>query len=71
MELSALTQEPLPQYLMLDSRNDADGVFLNIIICLHNDIDLGSELLALLHDDGSSEERVSLGSLSPRKYLLE
>jgi hypothetical protein len=56
---------------MLDSRNDADGVFPNITIRLHNDIDSGSESLALPHDDGSSEERVSLGSLSPGKYLLE
>ena len=71
MELSALTQEPLPQYLMLDSRNDADGVFLNITICLYNDIDLGSKSLVLLHDDGSFKERVSFRSLSPRKYLLE
>ena len=56
---------------MLNSRNDADGVFPNITICLHNNIDLGSESLALLHNDGSSEERVSLGSLNPGKYLLE
>ena len=56
---------------MLNSRNDADGVFLNITICLYNDIDLGSKSLALLYDDGSFEERVLLKSLSPRKYLLE
>ena len=56
---------------MLNSRNDADGVFLNITIYLHNNIDLGSELLVLLHDNGSSKERVSLRLLSPRKYLLK
>jgi len=56
---------------MLNSRNDADSVFLNITIRLHNDIDLGSELLALLYNDGSSEERVLLGLLSPRKYLFK
>ena len=56
---------------MLNSRNDVDGVFLNITIFLYNDIDLGSELLTLLYDNGSSKERVSLRSLSPRKYLLK
>ena len=56
---------------MLNSRNDADSRFPNITICLYNDIDLGSELLALPHDNGSSKERVSLRLLSPRKYLLK
>jgi len=56
---------------MLNSRNNVDGVFLNITIRLYNDIDLGSELLVLPHDNGSSEERVSLRLLSPRKYLLK
>ena len=56
---------------MLDSRNDVDGVFLNITICLHNDINLCSELLALLYYDGSYKERVLLRLLSPKKYLLK
>jgi len=56
---------------MLNSRNNVDGVFLNITIRLYNDIDLGSKLLALLHDNGSFKERVLLRSLSPKKYLLK
>ena len=56
---------------MLNSRNDVDGVFPNITIRLYNDINLGSELLVLLYNDGSSEERVLLRLLSPRKYLLK
>ena len=56
---------------MLNSRDDANGVFPNITIRLYNDINLGSELLALLYNNGSSEKRVSLGLLSPRKYLLK
>ena len=56
---------------MLNSRNNADGVFLNITIRLYNNIDLGSELLALLYDNSSSKERVLLRLLSPRKYLLK
>jgi len=71
MELSALTQEPPPQYLILNSRNDADGVFPNITIYLYNNIDLGSKLLALLHYNGSYEKRVLLRLLSTRKYLLK
>ena len=56
---------------MLNSRNNADGVFLNITIRLHNNIDLGRKLLALLYNNGSSKKRVSLRLLSPRKYLLK
>ena len=56
---------------MLDNKNDVDGVFLNITIRLYNNIDLGSELLASPYNNSSSEERVSLRSLSPRKYLLK
>jgi hypothetical protein len=68
-ESSALTQESPPQYSMLDNRNNA--VRPNIMTHLHNDIDSGSESLALLHDNASYEERVSLGSLSSGKYLFE
>ena len=56
---------------MLNSRNNIDGVFLNITIHLHNNINLGNELLALLYNDSSYKERVSLGLLSLKKYLLK
>jgi len=56
---------------MLNSRNDIDSVFLNITIRLYNDINLGSKLLALPYNNGSSKERVLLKLLSLRKYLLE
>jgi len=56
---------------MLNIRNNVDGIFLNITIRLYNNINLGSELLALPHDNGSSKERVSLRLLSPKKYLLK
>jgi len=71
MELSTLTYKPPLQYLMLNSRNNVDGVFLNITIRLYNNINLGNKLLALPHDNGSSKERVLLRLLSPRKYLLK
>ena len=56
---------------MLNNKNDINGVFLNIIIRLYNDINLNNKLLALLYNDGSYKERVLPRLLSFRKYLLK
>jgi len=55
---------------MLNSRNNVNGVFLNITIYLYNNINLGSKLLALLYNNGSSKERVSLRLLSLKSTYL-
>ena len=56
---------------MLNSKNNADSIFLNITIYLYNDINLGNKSLALLYNGSNSKKRVLFKLLSFRKYLLK